>query len=147
MSNKRQSIVDAIEGRMKTILTDNGYATNAGRNVFDWRITQIPDTELSAISIYDGDCTIDYEETPVGLQGHFLIVDLVSDAKGSAARSDVRKINADVVKAIGTDLTWGGLAIDTDLISHGLNMEQGDKSIGAGIVRIKIHYRTPLWET
>ncbi|RQW89937.1 MAG: hypothetical protein EHM79_02200 [Geobacter sp.] len=144
--SKRQQIVDAIETRMKTILTTGGYATNAGRNVFDWRITPIPETELPAICIYDGDCAIDYEETPVGLQGHFLIVDLVSDAKGSAARADVRKINADVVKAIGTDLTWGGLAVDTDLISHGLNMEQGDKPIGAGIVRIKIYYRTPLWE-
>lgn len=144
--SKRQQIVDAIETRMKTILTTGGYATNAGQHVFVWRKTPIPETELPSICIYDGECQIYYEETPVGLQGHFLTVELVADAKGAAAQVDVRKINADVVKSIGTDPTWGGLAIDTDLISHGINMEQGDKPIGAGVVQIKISYRTPLWE-
>ncbi|MHC1697778.1 MAG: hypothetical protein AB9919_06920 [Geobacteraceae bacterium] len=145
--SKRQSIVNAIETRMKTILTTNGYATNAGQHVFVWRTTDIPETEMPSICIYDSDCPIDYENTPVGLQGHRLTVDLVGDAKGASAQVEVRKINADLLKAIGTDPTWGGLAIDTDLISHGINIEQGDKKIGAGVVRVEIPYRTPLWET
>ena len=145
--NKRQQIVDAIETRMKTIRTTNGYATNAGAHVFTWIRTQVPETEMPAISIYDGDCPIDYDNAPLNFPHHLLDVALVAEAKGSTAQVDVRKIIADIVKAIGADLTWGGLAIDTDLISHGINMEQGDKPAGAGIVQIRITYRTPLWET
>lgn len=140
----RQQIVDAIETRLKTILVTNGYQTNAGQKVFPWRLTVLGDADLPALCIYDTDCNISDVGT-IGYFTHELQVDIEAIVTGSASRTDVRKMLEDIFKAIGVDRTWGNLAEHTEIQSHGINLEQAEKVIGAGQVRILITYRASLW--
>jgi len=112
----RQKIVDAIDARLKTIKTANGYQTNLGNNVFEWRVTPLnSDTELPGAVYSDTQDTIDLT---IGLHLHTLKIVINMAAKGSASPSDMRKLIGDIHKMIGVDVTWGGLAEDTKITSE-----------------------------
>lgn len=144
--SKRQQIVDAIETRMKTILTANGYATNAGQHVYVWPTTARADSELPALLIFDTTAEINEDGGIIGKFQHTLEINIVAEASGSTSRTVVRSMIADIFKAIGTDEYFGGLVEVTSQPSHGINLEQGDKLYGAGIVRFSVTYRTNQWE-
>lgn len=144
--SKRQSIIDAIETRMKTILTTGGYQTNVGQRVSVWRITPFADTELPALCIYDTTAEINQDGGIIGQFTHTLGIHIEAIASGSATRADVRKMIADVFKAIGTDDSFGGLVEYTSSPSHEINLEQAEKAIGSGIIRFTVTYRTAQWE-
>jgi hypothetical protein len=146
MSSKRQQIVDAIETRMKTILTTGGYATNAGQRVYVWRTTPLADTELPALCLYDTTGEVNEDGGIIGKFSHRLDLSIEAIASGSTTRSVVRNMIADVFKALGTDEYFGGLVETTSSPSHDINLEQADKLIGAGIVKFSVTYRTNQWE-
>lgn len=142
----RQTIVDAIETRLKTILTTGGYATNAGQHVYVWRTTPLADAEYPALCIYDTTCAINTDGGIIGQHEHTLDISVEAIAAGSTTRSVVRSMMADVFKAIGTDDRFGGLVDMTIMQSHEINLEQGERVIGAGVVRFSVTYRTPQWQ-
>lgn len=45
----RQTLVDNIKTQLQTITTGNGYETNLGSNIFEWRETPIQQSELPGI--------------------------------------------------------------------------------------------------
>lgn len=140
----RQQIVDAIEARLRTITVANGYNTNAGQHVYVWRTVSLEDAELPALCVYDTDCAM-AESGSIGYMTHELQVVIDAIVSGSASRTEVRKLMEDVFRAIGVDRTWGALAEHTEIQSHGINLEQAERLIGAGQVRLLITYRAPLW--
>jgi len=144
MANLRQQIVDAIETRLKTIRVANGYQTEAGQHVFPWRLVPIPDSDMPALCIYDTDCNMS-PDGAIGYFTHELQVDIDAIVSGSASRTTVRSIMEDVFRAVGVDRTWGGLAEHTEIQSHGINLEQAERVLGAGQVRMTVRYRASLW--
>lgn len=105
MTIKRQDIVDAIETRMKTILTTGGYQTNVGQRVSVWPTTPMAETALSELAIYDHDAEV-METGIIGQSRHELLVDIEVIIPGSDSRTDVRKALADINKAL-----WSGLSL------------------------------------
>lgn len=139
--SKRQKIMDKIDERLKTITGAPTYEVNFGSRVFDFRPVPIQDSELPAIVYRDSEEAVE----PISgndLETHSLTVEIEAVAASATPSRQARKMLADIVKAIKTDRTWAGLAIDTRLISQGLDVEQEQKAIGAITVRIEVIYRT-----
>ncbi len=139
--SKRQDIIDAIETRMKTILTSGGYATNVGQRVSVWPTTPMAETALSELAIYDHDAEV-METGIIGQSRHELLVDIEVIIPGSDSRTDVRKALADINKALWSGLSLGGLCEPITILSNGINFEQAAKVLGAGIVKIRVPYYT-----
>lgn len=110
----RQQIVDAIVTRFKGILTASGYQTNLGQRIFLGRTTEPTEAECPALNIWDTD-----EENARRLNSvheHRLKIQAIVYQAGStvAGGGFIRKAVADIFKAIGDDVTWGALALDTE---------------------------------
>lgn len=146
----RQKIVDAIIVRMSSILTTNGYVTNIGSNVHDWR-TQLHEDELPAVSVCDLTAEI---VTPDGVSNprrvaHRLGVQIRIHAVRNETPANIRAMIADVTRAIGTDDRWHsggvGLAMTTRPVRDGFLIPQETFEVIGGFVEIEVSYLTEKW--
>lgn len=144
MDSKRQQIIDAIDARLKTIKTVNGYETDAGNNVFEWRATPLQDSELPALLFRDTTSPVDDETYSMHL--HTLSVEITLVASGATSADIIRKMLADIQKAIGTDATWSGIAADTLLRTVDIGtVEHAEFKYTGGAINIAIQYLTERW--
>lgn len=138
----RQRIMTAIDIRLKTILISGGYETNAGSNVYEFWDIALQDDEVPAIIWRDG--AENAELLVSTTQDRTLTVELTYHAVGATAPATLRKVIADVEKAILVDYTWGGLAIFTspvDIVDT-FDMEHQERRVGACRARFTVLYRT-----
>jgi hypothetical protein len=140
--SKQQQIISALDTRLKSILTAGGYETNLGQNVAWFRQEPFSETE-SGISAEAS------ENAPVWIgaqcQLHFLVVRVNVVLPAGAAAPELRKAIADVIKAIGTDLTFGGLAEDCTLGEMPQDIGQEAVRSGGAIINMIIEYTTEPW--
>ena len=138
----RQQICTAIDTRLKTILVSGGYETNAGSNVYEFWDIALEEDELPGIIWRDG--TEESEMLVTSTQDRRVNIDLTLMASGATAPSILRKMIADIEKAINVDYTWGGLAIFTNAVNiiDTFQVEHKDRRIGACRARFTILYRT-----
>lgn len=148
--SKRQTIINGLDAKLKAIKTANGYQTNAGNNVFAWREDELQTHELPGIVYLDRIAG----KRGGGSIGSFrwaLAVDIYCYAgAGSNTPAEVRKLVADVLKAIGVADTgrWNGQAQATELSDGSeMSIERRGKTAGEAVVNINIIYDAPLWET
>ena len=68
-------------------------------------------------------------------------------ANGMNVDKTIRKIRADIEKAIGTDLTWDGLAEDTRQIniSQDIDLEHSEKKNAGILFSVAIEYVSEGW--
>lgn len=143
--SKRQLIINAVDTRFKTILVSGGYETDLGQNVFEWRTAALPVANLPGIVLRDPECSVS-SDVAIGQHEYELKVEAeINVAEGSSTPGEIRKMIADVIKAIGVDITWGGLAQRTEPIEDTINMDQKEKIIGGALVSFLIIYRTNAW--
>jgi hypothetical protein len=133
----RQSIMSAVEIRM------GGIAT-FGSNVYIWRKSDLPLDQLPLLNIMDSVDSMPSDGIG-NRRDHDLSVDLEAYFSGSTSAAAARQIIADIVAAIGTDKTWGGLAYDTLIDTAEIRLEEMGKVLSAAQVNITIRYRSELW--
>jgi hypothetical protein len=147
----RQKIMDEVVVRFTTITTGNGYETNIGNSVSLWRdlkSTPLVGDELDAVNIMDVTTSTEKSQQPTGISMHTMEVRAEAATQGTAIARDkqVRKMLADMVKAIGTDRKWtvSGtvLAWDTSIESTEIDVEQGGEVVGQCQLIFNIMYRT-----
>ena len=140
--SKRQQIMTAIDTRLKLITVTNGYETNAGNNVYEFWDVALEDDELPAIIWRDG--AEDSDLLVNTTQDRTLTVELILQTLGATAPAILRKLIADVEKAILVDNTWGGLVIFTSVMNviDTFDVEHKDRRIGACRTRFTVLYRT-----
>lgn len=149
---KHQQILDAVETTLKTILTTNSYHTNLGLKVYVNKPNSIiSNSNDNAINIADLSLTALTAKTG-GIINYFdyqLFVEISLHFKSGTAATDIRKGIYDVQKAIGTNYTWGGKAINTyppegsEFIQ--LVFEQEENIIVGAKLNIIIEFRTKEW--
>lgn len=113
---KHQQIIDAIKGRMQEIYITDGYYTDLGSKVYvnkpNKLISAVDDLGLNIVEV-----GMAVAQTIGGGARQFfdfnLLVEITIHMKGANSVEDLREGIWDVMKAIGSDLTWGGLAINT----------------------------------
>jgi hypothetical protein len=143
--SKRQQIVSAIKTRLQGITVANGYETDLGNAIYEWRLSAYQSTELPGADLRD---TTETVGVTVGSHEHKMTAEVKVLGSTSSLPADIRKRLADVVKAAGTDLTWGGLAEDTaaagqDLIEAEVNITgTGLVKVCAASVRFEVSYTT-----
>jgi len=149
---KRQQIVAALLTRMQGIRTNNtyldsagnpvSYETDAGLNVQEWPAVEVSeDDEMPAIIVRDGAEPLERGANAADV--HFLSVGIECLAKGTDAPTQVRKVMGDVLNAIRSDLTWGGVAIDTNPITFDMgSVSQENRRLGGGVVSIVVEFVT-----
>lgn len=147
--SKRQIIINELDAKLKAIKITNGYQTNAGNNVFAWREDELQPHELPGIVYLDR--IAGKREGPIGSFRWSLAIDIYCYAgAGSNTPAEVRKLVADVLKAIGSADAgrWNGQAQNTELSDGSeMSIERRGKTAGEAVININIIYDAPLWET
>ncbi|MEK6531261.1 MAG: hypothetical protein AABZ23_02065 [Deltaproteobacteria bacterium] len=142
----RQKILDAVDLRLKTITKANGYETDIGSHVFHWKASDFAHHDLPLVEYRDAACSV-MEGGPVGFHTFGLTVDIeLLTMAGASTPAEVRKAVADIHKAAGQDMQWGGLALNTEPLGDEMKIAQADKVIGGALIRIKILYRTRVFD-
>lgn len=138
----RQQIVEALKALLQTIRTINGYETELGANVSEWRTTEWQESELPGCDIRDPS-----EATEVKGQYHYNTLDIEIEAKikGSTVTTEVRNVIAEITKALGTVTRTSTLGLLVTQISpvdnESLDMEQKDRKFSSTLMRFNILYR------
>ncbi len=142
MADKRQAIVDAIRTRLAGILVSNGYNTDIGRHVFEWKVRAFSDSELPGVAFRDTDPTI--RELTGGMQEVSLPVEfIIGAASGATTMAVIRAAITDVLAAINSDFTWGGLAWDTSIDTVEAFAEAEGKLTGLAKISSTVKYEQP----
>jgi hypothetical protein len=141
----RIQILTALAARLATITIANGYRTNLGSDVHEWAVTTLDPNE-SSLRVEYRDETGTTEWYSAMLHLHTLPVTLRVSCKNNtagAALSTMRDAMADIYTAIFTDVTFGGLAEDTNQ-EGSIKEDKGeaaDTAAGAEVVYM-IEYTT-----
>lgn len=147
MDSIRQRIVDAIVARMQTILTANGYATNIGTTVEDWR-TNWQQEELPAISVCDTTAEVQPAEGSNPRRTIFAMpVQIrVYAEKDETGAANIREMLKDVNRAIRQDDRWMvdgvGLVMITRPLREGFIIPDESFEVIGGVVEFEVQYIT-----
>ena len=142
--SRRQELVAAVLARFKGIRIADGYETNLGLNVSEWRTDPMQEGEKDLLNLRDTVSPI-LEEDTIGAHTHNLTVEVDLLSVNETPATQYRKMIADVIKAIGVDLTWGGLAEHTEPGAEELVVEQASRKVIGGLVRFTVIYSTARW--
>jgi hypothetical protein len=145
MSTIRQQIVDALVGRLKTITTANGYASDIGGNVYSWFPENLSTEVLPLLMVNDlGDTLTDSGQDQIEhslriqIEGHI--------AAGTTTDQAIRSLIGDIAKVVmdPQDRTLGGLCDTMQLLDGGtIQLEQqAEQTVGAATLALGVTYRT-----
>lgn len=148
----RSKIVAAVMARMQTITTGNGYQTDIGDNVNDWR-TQYQEDELPAVSVCDLEAA---SVVPAGASDPqhtiwLMPVQIRIYAKRGATPANIRKMITDVNAAIRTDDRWKVNGVGLVMISRpereGFLIPDDSFEVIGGVVEFTVQYLTEKFNT
>lgn len=142
--SKRQKIVTAIDTALKNIKTTQGYETDLGLNIFEWREEPLQESELPAAIWRDTVAPV--VDDTFGEHLHKMSMEIEVIASGASAPSVLRQLIADVVKMIGANLTWGGLAEDARPQTEDIKTDRESKRIGSALLKFEVLYLTARFD-
>jgi hypothetical protein len=141
MSIRREDIIGALETRLKTISVVNGYHTALGSHIFVWLPAVINESERPAANVRDMDDSIVRSSVPYDTHEMSVEIDVASTTVTA-----LRQAIYDVYKAIGTDPTFGGLAIDTALLGDAFEVDQLEKVVTGAVISVTVTFRTSNYQ-
>lgn len=141
----RQQIIDALAAQLATITVDNGYQGDLGLHLSEWETVPMdPAVESFRLEYRDADESQEY--AAVGEHLHKLVVELRIVLADAAPLLAMRKMIADVTVAIGVDVSWGGLAQDTQQDGNWVvDKGQAADTVSGARVKYVIEYTTEPW--
>ncbi len=145
--SKRQDIVNAVKARMLLIRTANGYATEIGADQSEWNVTGKSPQELPSHEVRDAVEEAKVEKPNAGLYERHLEITVIAELfEDAAGATNARLALADIIKAVGTDPTWGGLAKFTLPVEEEIKVaEEGQRISGVTMIFQVVYFRQP-WE-
>lgn len=148
MSSKRQQIVDAVKTRFATITKANGYETDIGLKQTEWHLTPKEQDDLPGHDIRDEvEKTIIPENKNAGVYERRLKITVITEVpEGDATATESRKALADMIKAVGVDPKWGGLARRTLPDTDDVTVDEQGARTGAARLTMHIEYSRSPWE-
>lgn len=145
----RQQLIEAVEARMKGILTANGYNKDLGLSVRVSPTEQAEDPQTDGkfftLDLFFPTSGSDISEVTKRWD-HALDVDIDVYGFGPITEQDISNMLADVFSAIGQDPGWGGLAIKTLPPQVNPELERRARLLGCANIAFKIEYMTPAWQ-
>jgi hypothetical protein len=150
---QRARIIAALVARLKTLKAVNGYASNAGSNVYSWfpENLQVPTDALPCLNVRDTSETI--EELRDHTE-HRLSVDVIGlISSGVTTDASARDLLGDIAEVImsPTDRTLGGVCDGMAMTDGGtIQLEQATDGTRASVsLSLAVTYRTQRgdWST
>ncbi|MBT9171352.1 MAG: hypothetical protein DDT18_01726 [Actinobacteria bacterium] len=138
----RQQIMDRVRARLQSITVANGFGFNLGANVFEWQVTPLQEVRLPAIVYRDVENSIELIEAHRNRLG--IEIEIMTRG-GDTPIADMRRMIADVHRAIGTDIQWGTLALNTYPQGDRISREIETQNIVGAVINIVIEFRTREW--
>jgi hypothetical protein len=142
---KRQDIITALKSQLGNIKITNGYNTDLGLSVHEWRLSPFDESELPAVEIRDEVSNVSQDNNNVYVDNALDITITAYGSETSAAGTRGRLYLEDIFAAIGTDEQLGGGAYDINIDSGSLDAEQESTLNVAAIVKITAYYRVKKW--
>lgn len=151
MPGKRQQIVEAVKARFAGITTVSGYQTNIGLKQTEWnpgpKGADPEADELPGHDIRDEVETTVVRDKNSGTYDRELEIIVVAELREADATATLaRRALEDMIKAVGVDPTWGGLARRTVPVEDDINVDELGQQIGAARLRFKVEYSRRPWE-
>jgi len=154
MGSKRQDIVDAIVTRLQGIGVGNvvtvggdSYTcqTDVGGRVESWRAEPYGENDLPAINVRDMLDPLE-EEGVVGKTDHALRLEIACLVKGGTSVSEARNALRDMLRVLGSDETFGGLAYRSRPGVAEFAVEQASERLVGFTLDLLVAYRTARWD-
>ncbi len=148
---KRLDILKAMKARFITISKAGGYNYNVSKcGLFD--VLPTPKSTNLFISVIDRGQTLleqsygagapEDMELDVDVVCRMRITKTTQETDYTAAAS---RIVEDIRRAVGSDDTWGGLALKTDFVQDIPEVQAGQEIIGQVTVALKVQFRVNSW--
>lgn len=146
--SKRQLIFDAVKTRFAGILIANGYQTNVGANLTEWHLTPKEPADLPGLDLRDEvEKTIIPEQKNAGVYERRLKITAIGELLEAAdTAAGARLVLADMIKAVGVDPTWGGLARRTLPDTDDVTVDEEGARTGAARLTFHVEYSRKPWE-
>jgi hypothetical protein len=146
MALKRDIIMIRLIERLKTIVAP-GYYTDIRSHVFEYRTTILEDPELPALNVFDNEETkgTEFAGNPPLMDRNLRVTIELLLKEGSLSIQAARRGLADIEKAIGSDITFGGAANYTDFAGSSITIDQKTNIVTGAKLTIMIEYRTTKW--
>lgn len=146
---KRQVIWDKVIARLATITTGNGYQTNVGADIRQWQLTPLESTDIDCLCVSDptesGD---DGQDKNSAMFTRYLEINIKAFlAESTASPEKARKVECDLIKCVGVDEKWDGLARRTSLETSEIAVDEKGARIGGLDFTMKIEFSRKRWES
>lgn len=138
--SKRQSIIDAVITRLKTIAAGATYSTSMGSHVRDWKVTTWDQSEIPGVMVHDVSEDVEAGTTREHVKTMHLEIDAVVK-NGTTTGAEMREALADLETCVKADETWGGLASRTVYRSNKFALMQEDATVAMVQMVLDIEYR------
>jgi hypothetical protein len=148
---KRQQIVDRVKERFAGITTANGYQTEIGLKQTEWNPGP-KGADPEADELPGHDIRDEVERTVVsnknsGLFERQLEITVIAEVKEAGPGATLaRRALEDMIKAVGVDPTWGGLAARTLPDEDDVTVDELRQQIGAARLKFTVEYNRRAWE-
>ncbi len=141
---RRQTIIDNLKNRLKTITTANGYSWEP--KVFEWLVTPLGNGDFPAIIIKDTEDNVDSEKTSDASEHNLKVEILLFVKEGNLTPAALRVKMQNILAVIGKEPEVGedlGDYISFD--GSELLIEQQHEVEGGVKIDITITYYTEKW--
>jgi len=144
----RAQVVAQLDALFKKIKTTAGYNSNLGSYVFWWRDTPLQVSELPGVVLRD---TVESTVRAIGQHEHALAIEATILIESSDSGATARNIIADVIKALGTNVSpnvcLGGYAEDISPVESEVMEVEHEGIKGYGIdLKFTVTYATPPFD-
>lgn len=142
----RKNIIDALETGFKTILISNGYRTDIGSTVYQWKTTAINQDETQSLILKDTNNGI-VESNHINHE-HLLNVEIGVFYSGTDPVSNVRDAMLDVYEWIGRDenMYLGGNSYQIEYKGDQMESEHPEQVTADGLINIEVSYITQAFK-
>lgn len=144
---KEDTIIGAIKTRLAALTAGSNYYTTFDKVVDNMPANASYDKDYTKIiNIREtNDTLLEEQESASTLHDIGLDIDIDVIAKGTAV-ANIRKMKADILKSINTDLTWSGNAFTTFYRGSQRNKtDQYGNVIADLTISITVQYRKNAW--
>jgi hypothetical protein len=143
----RQDLVDRVKARFALITQANGYLTNIGQKQTEWHLHPKDLDDTPGHDIQDGREPAFIKEKNAGVYERRLRVMVIAEVpEPNPGAAETRKALADMIKAVGVDPKWGGLARRTLPVDEDVTVDDTNQRIGAARLTFDIEYSRAPWK-
>ena len=139
---KKQQIINAWKTRLALITVANGYYSNIGQKVYEWKATSFDAPRTDGIEVREGDEQHERDAEDASIENHTLPVIVHVVLKNPVGMDKAREMEADVRKAVRQDVTFSNLLTDLEHTSTALEKDQDKDTIVGLTLTFNILYNT-----